>query len=142
MLIYRLNLPPHDLQHIHTALEELERAHEENHDEKNAFKIKETRLKLEEQLEKQGIQFMRGEEEMATSEELLKEMTLIARPINGISINGNEYVLDDGGRAITFRDEEQARIFLLEHGMTEEEIETMGVTFPTVNEALEDENQR
>ena len=26
----------------------------------------------------------------------------IARPINGISINGNEYLLDDDGKAVEF----------------------------------------
>ena len=41
---------------------------------------------------------------------------MIGRPINGISINGNEYVCDEKGRAIVFEDENDARAFLKENG--------------------------
>lgn len=54
---------------------------------------------------------------------------MIGRPINGISINGNEYVCDKMGYAIVFDDEKDAREYLYMHGMTDREIEDEGIIF-------------
>lgn len=59
MLVYRLNLQPHHLQNIHTGLEELEKAYLSEGNEKEAFKIRQSIEQVEEQLEKQGIQFLK-----------------------------------------------------------------------------------
>lgn len=59
---------------------------------------------------------------------------LIGRPINGISINGNEYVCDEKDRAIVFEDENDARNFLKENGYTDEAIEKDGIVFEEVDE--------
>ncbi len=48
---------------------------------------------------------------------------VIARPINGISINGNEYVLDESNEVKTFDNTTEAVNFLKENGCTDEEIE-------------------
>ena len=45
-----------------------------------------------------------------------KNGVIIGRPINGISINGNEYVCDKNGMAIVFVDEDTARAFLKDNG--------------------------
>lgn len=63
---------------------------------------------------------------------------LIGRPINGISINGNEYVCDAKGRAIVFEDENDARAFLKENGYTDEDIENNGIVFEAVDEEDEE----
>lgn len=54
---------------------------------------------------------------------------LIGRPINGIGINGNEYVCDDNGIAIAFMDIVEAKNFLAERGLTEDDIENQGIVF-------------
>ena len=54
---------------------------------------------------------------------------LIGRPINGISINGLEYVCDDDGYAISFDNERSAREYLKANGYTEEAIENDGIEF-------------
>ena len=41
---------------------------------------------------------------------------IIGHPINGISINGLEYLLDRGGELAKFEDEAQAKQFLRDHG--------------------------
>lgn len=38
---------------------------------------------------------------------------VIARPINGISINGDEYAVDDNGKFVCFDSEEQAKDAML-----------------------------
>lgn len=38
---------------------------------------------------------------------------VIARPINGISINGDEYAVDDNGKYVCFDSEEQAKDTML-----------------------------
>ena len=57
---------------------------------------------------------------------------VIARPINGISINGDEYAVDDNGKLVCFDSEEQAKdamfsdysaIFIVSRGMYVKEIE-------------------
>lgn len=59
---------------------------------------------------------------------------MIARAINGIGINGNEYVCDESGLAIVFENETEARVFLKEHGYTKKAIEREGIMFEEVNE--------
>ena len=54
---------------------------------------------------------------------------IIGRPINGVSINGNEYVKDDHGNMMKFKDEREARAFLHEHGMSDVNIELQGIVF-------------
>lgn len=63
---------------------------------------------------------------------------MIGRPINGISINGNEYVCDKNGLAIVFDDENDAREFLKSNGYTDEDIENNGIVFETVDEEDEE----
>lgn len=48
---------------------------------------------------------------------------IVGRPINGISLNGLEWLLDDEDEVMEFDSEEQATAFLQENGMTEEEME-------------------
>ena len=38
---------------------------------------------------------------------------VIARPINGISINGDEYAVDDDGKYVCFDREEEARTAMI-----------------------------
>lgn len=59
---------------------------------------------------------------------------LIGKPINGISINGLEYVCDDNLYAIVFEDGTAARKYLAENGITEDDIEDMGIVFETVDD--------
>jgi hypothetical protein len=49
-------------------------------------------------------------------------MVTVGRHINGITINPLEYLLDDSGEPIEFTNEESAKSYLREHGVTEEEI--------------------
>lgn len=52
--------------------------------------------------------------------------TMVARPINGITLNGElEFLLDDGGEAWTFDSEEQARAFLIAADVGSEELRHM-----------------
>ena len=60
-------------------------------------------------------------------------MIKIGRPINGISINGNEYLLDDDGKPMLFSHEKDARRFLMSHGYTEKDIEDDGIVFMEEN---------
>ena len=53
----------------------------------------------------------------------VKAMIMIGRPIEGISINGLEYALDDKGEPLLFENEKEARDFLLSHGMNEKDLE-------------------
>jgi hypothetical protein len=48
---------------------------------------------------------------------------IIARPINGISLNGDEYALDENGDVLTFSSVSEAKQFLYEHGGTPESID-------------------
>lgn len=59
---------------------------------------------------------------------------LIKRPINGITINGFEYVLDDNGDEITFDTLEDAKAFLAQHGYDENDIDAEGIEFEEVTE--------
>ncbi len=51
---------------------------------------------------------------------------VVARPVNGIPLNGElEFLLDDGGEVRVFDSEEQARAFLLAAGIGSEELRHM-----------------
>ena len=50
-------------------------------------------------------------------------MVVVGRPINGITINGLEYILDDNGDVMEFDSEEEAVKFLTDHGVSSEEME-------------------
>lgn len=67
-----------------------------------------------------------------------EEKVVISRPINGISINGKEYVVDDDDELVVFETENDARLFLAACGIGEKEIEDMGIEFEPVAE--DDEN--
>jgi hypothetical protein len=47
---------------------------------------------------------------------------VVARPINGITINGDEYLLDDNGEVLKFKSRAEAEKYLLAHDLTAEEI--------------------
>jgi hypothetical protein len=49
-------------------------------------------------------------------------MVIIGRPVNGISINGLEWLLDDNGDPMRFTDNSAAKQFLLDNGETAENI--------------------
>ena len=57
----------------------------------------------------------------------------ISRPINGITINGNEYLLDENDEVMKFPTEDSARTFLSENGI--EDPDKMGISID-----LEDED--
>ena len=51
---------------------------------------------------------------------------IAARPVNGITLNGElEFLLDDGGEVRVFDSEEQARDFLVAAGIGLEELRHM-----------------
>ncbi|MBU5594887.1 hypothetical protein KQI76_06890 [Amphibacillus sp. MSJ-3] len=50
---------------------------------------------------------------------------IIARPINGITINGLEYILDDFGEVKRFNNEDEAVQFLKQNDLSEKEIESL-----------------
>ena len=58
----------------------------------------------------------------------------IGRPIEGVTINGNEYVLDDDGELMTFDSEEDALDFLKACGLTDDDIEEQGIVIEGVQE--------
>jgi hypothetical protein len=62
-------------------------------------------------------------------------MVRIGHPINGISINKLEYVLDDNGNEMRFADETAAMEFLRGQGYKEEDIENEGILFTDVPKA-------
>lgn len=59
---------------------------------------------------------------------------VIGRPINGISINGLEYILDDEGNELIFDSIEVAKEFLAAFEIGEEEIEAQDIQFEEVDE--------
>lgn len=65
---------------------------------------------------------------------------LIGRPINGVSLNGNEYVLGDDGKPRVFPDMVSAKQFLAEKGLTELDIEAEGIVFEEAEEVRADED--
>jgi hypothetical protein len=50
-------------------------------------------------------------------------MVIIGRAINGISINGNEYLLDEKNNVKRFESVQKAEEFLKDMGFTSQEIE-------------------
>ena len=53
-------------------------------------------------------------------------MIIIGKPVNGISLNGNEYLLNEKGQLIKFDDTDKAKQFLKDNGydhLTDEEME-------------------
>ncbi|MBQ5545297.1 MAG: hypothetical protein IIU00_06425, partial [Clostridia bacterium] len=65
----------------------------------------------------------------------VSEMVCIGRPVDGISLNGLEYVYhDDGdgagfGVLARFEDEAHAHDFLYQHGFSDDDIENQGIMF-------------
>jgi len=65
-------------------------------------------------------------------------MITIYRYINGISLNGREYVIDEEDQILKFTNEKQALNFLSDGGVEakdEEELEEYGIYFETEEEA-------
>ena len=54
-------------------------------------------------------------------------MFVIARPIEGISINGREFALDSNGRVLEFLNESDAQIFLKNNKVTNRMIKDEGI---------------
>ncbi len=54
---------------------------------------------------------------------------IIGRPINGISLNGFEYVLDEDGDEMIFESTTAAKEFLSDIGVTDEDAEAQGIRF-------------
>jgi hypothetical protein len=49
-------------------------------------------------------------------------MVIVGRPINNVSINGLEWLLDDNNKLMRFTDGNQAKHFLLDNGEISENI--------------------
>lgn len=52
---------------------------------------------------------------------------IIGRPVNGIYINGFEYVLGDAGKVMEFASKDAAVEFLTNHGFSEKEISELEI---------------
>ena len=50
---------------------------------------------------------------------------IVGYPAGGCALNGLEYLLDDCGDPVTFDSVEEAKEFLREHGVTEEELDEL-----------------
>ncbi|WP_062322634.1 hypothetical protein [Halolactibacillus sp. JCM 19043] len=50
---------------------------------------------------------------------------IIARPVNGITINGLEYILDDFGEVKRFNTKDEAIQYLKQNGLSEKEIDSL-----------------
>lgn len=59
---------------------------------------------------------------------------IIGRPIEGVTLNGNEYVLDNDGNEMIFDSIEDAVGFLMAYGYKEDDIENQCVVFEEVKE--------
>ena len=55
-------------------------------------------------------------------------MFCVTRPINGVPINGKEYLLNDDDTLMLFDTEEAARLFLQKNGFSEKDIQEAGLT--------------
>ena len=66
-------------------------------------------------------------------------MIIIGRAINGISLNGDEYLLDSCGRVHKFESENHAREFLKAAGCLEEDLENFNFHDESV---LNNENEK
>lgn len=67
--------------------------------------------------------------EAVTSVLKARPQILIGKPINGISINGLEYVLDDDGNVMKFTCVAKAKEYLEANGISEDEADEMGIVF-------------
>lgn len=56
-------------------------------------------------------------------------MVVIGRPINGIGLNGHEFVLDENQEPMKFDCVETAEYFLYIHGYNKSRIELEGIDF-------------
>jgi len=65
-------------------------------------------------------------------------MIRIGRPINGITINGLEYIQDADGSEMTFEGEYTARTFLNEKGISDDMIEDTGIVFIEADDQKEE----
>jgi hypothetical protein len=54
-----------------------------------------------------------------------KNMITISRPINGITLNGDEFLLDGDGNVVEFMSHIEAYMFLQGKGLTTEEIDAL-----------------
>ena len=63
-------------------------------------------------------------------------MVVIGRPINGIGINGHEYVLDEHNEPMKFDCVESAEFFLYRHGYNKKKIELEGIDIIEESEAI------
>ena len=61
-------------------------------------------------------------------------MVIIARPLRGVSLNGNEYLLDENGEAMSFTTVQDAKNFLKQNDVSEEDIEAEGIIFEEISE--------
>ena len=57
------------------------------------------------------------------------KVIVIGRPINGITANGKEYMLDVDNRTLGFGSEELAKAFLHANNYTDKDIKDMGIVF-------------
>lgn len=64
-------------------------------------------------------------------------MISVSRPINGITLNGDEFLLDENNEVILFPDKTTAVNWLHEKGVTDEEIE--GFNFNNEDDNEEDD---
>lgn len=62
-------------------------------------------------------------------------MIQVGKPINGISLNGDEWLLNDNGTVREFKDKDEAMTFLRDAGidLTDEEMED-AFTFKNIEE--------
>lgn len=67
--------------------------------------------------------------EAVTSVLKARPQILIGKPINGISINGLEYVLDDDGNTMKFTCVAKVQEYLKANGISEDEADEMGIVF-------------
>ena len=58
----------------------------------------------------------------------------IGRPINGVSLNGLEYLCDNAGRQLMYDSEESARADLRRYGYSDKRIEDEGIVICCFNE--------
>ena len=64
-------------------------------------------------------------------------MISVSRPINGITLNGDEFLLDENDEVMLFADKTSAINWLHEQGVTDEEVE--GFNFNSDDEDDEDD---
>lgn len=64
---------------------------------------------------------------------------VIGRPINGIPLNGNEYVCNAHGNTLYFKDTQAAKEFLYAASYTDDDIENECIVFEEIN--IEDKEE-